>query len=96
MLNSPIDTSEKDAAIARKWASLNATGQAIFSSKEENRVINRDDVMFEVMGNMGAFGLHYDITVAPLAFSLRVKELYDVAINSAMEEAIEDFYNEHN
>ena len=94
MLNSPIDTSEKDEAVARKWVILNATGQAIFSSKEENRVINRDDVMFEVMGNMGAFGLHYDMTVGMLSFTLRVQELYEVAINSAMEEAIEDFYNE--
>ena len=44
------------------------------------------------MGNMGAFGLHFDITVAPLAFGTRVRKLYDIAINEVMEEAIKDYY----
>ena len=94
MLNSPIDTSEKDAAIARKWLELEIVGQAIFSSDDENRYINRDEVMADVIADMGSLGLHYDITVTPLNFSMRVKELYDVAINEAMNEAFEDFYNE--
>ena len=93
MNNSPIDTSERDAAIASKWLELETVGQAIFSSDDENRYINRDEVMADVIADMGSFGLHYDITVAPLSFSLRVKALYDIAINELMNEAFEDFYN---
>tara|TARA_R110000803_G_scaffold171310_1_gene234262 strand:- start:362 stop:643 length:282 start_codon:yes stop_codon:yes gene_type:complete len=92
MLNSPIDTSEKDAAIERKWLELEKSGQAIFQSDDENRYINRDEIMADVIADLGSFGLHYDMTVAPLGFSSRVLKLYDIAINSAMKEAIEDFY----
>ena len=92
MLNSPIDTSEKDAAIERKWLELERSGQAIFQSDDEIRYINRDEVMADVIADLGSFGLHYDMTVAPLDFSSRVLKLYDIAINSAMKEAIEDFY----
>ena len=92
MLNSPIDTSEKDAAIERKWLELEKSGQAIFQSDDEIRYINRDEIMHEVLCDLNSFGLHYDMTVAPLDFSSKVLNLYDIAINSAMKEAIEDFY----
>ena len=92
MLNSPIDTSEKDAAIERKWLELEKSGQAIFQSDDEIRYINRDEIMHEVLCDLNSFGLHYDMTVAPLDFSSKVLNLYDITINSAMKEAIEDFY----
>tara|TARA_R110000851_G_scaffold105683_4_gene224300 strand:- start:770 stop:1063 length:294 start_codon:yes stop_codon:yes gene_type:complete len=96
MLNSPIDTSiidaERDALILNHWHDLNTTGLTIFESDEERRYICRDDVIFEVMGSMRSFGLHFDITVAPLEFATRVRKLYDIAINEVMEEAIKDYY----
>tara|TARA_R110002096_G_scaffold208392_1_gene394938 strand:- start:301 stop:588 length:288 start_codon:yes stop_codon:yes gene_type:complete len=94
MLNSPIDTSEKDAAIERKWHELEATGQVIFVSDDEIRIICKDEIMFEVLEELGSDHLFYDITVAVFSFALKVTKLFEAALNEAMEEAIEDFYNE--
>ena len=96
MLNSPIDTSEKDAAIDRKWHDLETAGQTIFMSDEEMRIINRDEIMHEVLCNLNSFGLHYDVTVAPFTFALKIAKMFEAVLEQKMEEAIEDFYNEHN
>jgi len=92
MLNSPIDTSERDAAIDRKWHELETTGMAIFSSDEENRYISRDEIMHDVICDLSSFGLHYDIAITPMSFAIKVAELFDMALNAAMEEAINDYY----
>ena len=89
-----IDTSEKDAAIDRKWYELHAKGQTTFSSDEETRIICKDEIMFEVLEKLGSDNLFYDITVAPFSFALKVTKLFDAALIEVMEEAVEDFYNE--
>ena len=98
MLNSPIDTSELDAIrdelIALRWDELQTTGQTVFESGEENRIISRDEVMHDVIFDLGPNNIFYDITVTPLTFSTRLQKMFKVAIDDVMNEAIEDFYNE--
>ena len=89
-----MDTSEKDAAIDRKWYELHAKGQTTFSSDEETRIICKDEIMFEALEALGSDNLFYDITVAPFSFALKVVKLFDAALTVAMDEAVEDFYNE--
>ena len=98
MNNSPIDTSVEDAArdelITLRWAELQGTGQTIFESDKETRIINRDEIMHEVMGEMGSDNLYYDMVIIPLSFSMRVQEVFKVRLDELMKEAIEDFYHE--
>ena len=94
MLNSPIDTSVKDAAIERKWQELEMAGQTQFESDEETRIICKDEVMFEVLEELGSDNLWYDVTVTPFTFAIKLERLCRAALAEAMEEAIEDFYNE--
>jgi hypothetical protein len=92
MLNSPIDTSIRDAHIDQHWDELQAIGQTIFNSDIEVRIINRDDVMFDVMGDMGAKGLYHDMVAIPLSFSVRVQDAFKLRIDKLMADAINDYY----
>jgi hypothetical protein len=96
MLNSPIDNSiqeaEIDAYIDQHWDEIQTTGQTIFISDIENRMINRDDVMHDVMGDMGAKGLYHDMVAIPLSFSVRVQAAFKLRIDKLMADAVNDYY----
>jgi hypothetical protein len=96
MLNSPIDNSIQDAArdklISQHWDELQTTGQTVFNSDIEKRIINRDDVMFDVMGDMGATGLYHDMVAIPLSFSVRVQAAFKLRIDKLMADAVNDYY----
>lgn len=92
----PIDNSEKEAIrddlISLRWNELQTTGQTIFESDEETRIINRDEIMHEVMGEMGSDNLYFDIVSTPLTYSTRVQKAFKVKIDELMQDAIGDFY----
>ncbi len=96
MLNSPIDTSIKEAArdklISQHWDELQTTGQTIFNSDIEKIIINRDDVMFDVMGDLVATGCYHDIVAIPLSFSVRVQAAFKLRIDKLMADAVNDCY----
>jgi hypothetical protein len=96
MLNSPIDNSIKEAArdklICQHWDELQTTGQTIFNSNIEKRIINRDDVMFDVMGHMGDKKLYHDMVVTPVSFSVRVQAAFKLRIDKLMADAVNDYY----
>jgi hypothetical protein len=96
MLNSPIDNSikeaERDKLISQHWDELQSQGQTIFNSDIEKRVINRDDVMFDVMGDMGDKKLYHDMVVTPVPFSVRVQAAFKLRIDKLMADAVNDYY----
>jgi hypothetical protein len=96
MLNSPIDNSiqeaERDAYVDQHWDELQSQGQTVFNSDIEKRIINRDDVMFDVMGDMGAKGLYHDMVTIPLSFSVRVQAAFKLRIDKLMNDAVNDCY----
>jgi hypothetical protein len=96
MLNSPIDNSikeaERDKLISQHWDELQSQGQTIFNSDIEKRVINRDDVMFDVMGDMGDKKLYHDMVVTPVPFSIRVQAAFKLRIDKLMADAVNDYY----
>jgi hypothetical protein len=92
MLNSPIDNSIRDSHIDQHWDELQTIGQTIFNSDIEVRIINRDDVMFDVMGDMGAKGLYHDMVTIPLSFSVRVQAAFKLRIDKLMNDAVNDYY----
>ena len=92
MLNSPIDTSEKDAAIARKLDELSVKGFAKFDSDEETRIIDRDMVMLDIINNDFGNDLYLEMTLRPLALSRTLESKTDAKLDELMKEAIEDYY----
>ncbi len=97
MLNHLIDPDAptfQEEASDFHWAELHITGETLFESDVEDRLINKDSVIYEVLESMGDDNLFNDITIAPIAYCRRVEALFDIKLAELMQEALEDFYNE--
>ena len=92
MLDNHIDPdapTKMEMAIDHHWGEMNEDGKTVFVSDEENRTVDRNVCMANIVSE--SFGDLYSAVEGGNREALIV--MTDMRIKFEMEEAFEDFYN---